>query len=179
MPNPQSIFDAAYHASLSPEILALVNTPDYETRVTLASQLASRGDIIDVPIMVYGWDPYLIMQYRQSLGYTWVPSALQPAPSIAPGVSQPGTVPYDPAHPPARSIKVSTNIADYPPFTPPKPPPPPPTDIVGPLAFGTMYLTVTGDHSPDGFPFEDARGKFIKHVDNTPFGPESFWEKVA
>jgi hypothetical protein len=180
MDNTQSNFDQAYWASQPPEVRALAAINDPGQRTAQGAQLATNGFTIDVPIMVWGWDPYLLMQLRQQFGYTWVPSALQPNVTIAPSLSQPGVVPYDPLHPPPGSILVSTNIADFPPFQPPTPAPVPLiTDLVGPQAVGTMYLTVTGDLSPDGTQWTDVRGRFVKHVFLTPFGREAYWEKIA
>jgi hypothetical protein len=181
MDSVQTAFDKAYWASEPPELQALPAIADFTQRTTRAAVLAAQGFIVDVPIMVWGWDPYLVMTMRANYGYTWVPSALQPNVSVAPGVTQPGSVPYNPANPPAGSIKVSTNIADYPPLIPP------PTstlvasdgDPVGPLSIGTLYLSVAGDTSPDGTKFTDSRGTFLKHVTITPFGRTNYWEKIA
>lgn len=38
--------------------------------------LAGQGYFIDVPIMVWGWDPYMTMYQRQIDGYTTYPDAL-------------------------------------------------------------------------------------------------------
>src|SRR5580700_10805393 len=121
MDTVQTAFDKAYWASQPPELQALPAIADLGQRCTRAAALAAQGFVVDVPIMVWGWDPYLVMTMRANYGYTWVPSALQPNIAVAPGVTQPGTASYDPAHPPAGSIRVSTNIADYPPFNPPAP----------------------------------------------------------
>ena len=181
MDSVQTAFDKAYWASEPPELQALPAIEDFTQRTTRAAVLAAQGFIVDVPIMVWGWDPYLVMTMRANYGYTWVPSALQPNVSVAPGVTQPGAVAYNPTNPPAGSIKVSTNIADYPPLTPP------PTstlvasdgDPVGPLSIGTLYLSVVGDTSPDATKFTDSRGTFLKHVTITPFGRTNYWEKIA
>ena len=85
-------FDQAYWASQPPEVQALPGMADPDQRATQAATLATNGFTIDVPIMVWGWDPYLVMTMRAQFGYTWVPSALQPPVTIAPGLSQPGVV---------------------------------------------------------------------------------------
>jgi hypothetical protein len=78
-----------------------------EQRTTLATQLASEGYSIDVPIMVWGWDPSLVTSMREADGYTWVPSALQNPIEAAPGFAGYGTVAaYNPNDPPAGSIAV-------------------------------------------------------------------------
>jgi len=107
---------------------------------------------------------------------------LQPNVSVAPTVTQPGSVSYDPSHPPVGSIRVSTNIADYPPFDPPTPPPQQQSanaDPVGIQSLGTLYLSVPGENFPDGAKFTDSRGTFLKHVTFTPFGRTNYWEKIS
>lgn len=80
-----------------------------------ARNLAAVGYKIDVPIMVWGFDPLATMVQRQIDGYTWVPSGLQDSIPIGPGLTFPGRPIYDPENPPEGSIKVSTDPADYPP----------------------------------------------------------------
>jgi len=182
MDDTQLAFDKAYWAAQPPAVRALPSIDDPDQRISRGADLASKGYTIDVPIMVWGWDPYLVMKLRSGFGYTWVPSALQPAVTIAPGLSAPGAVPYDPAHPPAGAIKVSVNIADYPPFDPPVPAQPTPAatnDPVGVQSVGVLYLSVPGETYADGAKFSDARGTFLKHIVMTPFGPANYWEKVA
>lgn len=182
--NPK--FDAAYKAAQSPEVLALMNIQDFEQRTSRAAELAAKGVTIDVPIMVWGWDPWKVMKQRSDYGFTWVPAALQPNVSVAPGVSTGGAVPYNPNNPPAGSIRVSIDIAFYKPYgqgTVAPPPPPVHTGLVGPHSVGNMYLTVVGDHSPAGTKFSgtkptDSQGNFVKHTAQTPFGTNAWWEKV-
>src|SRR5579864_7543753 len=172
MDSIQLDFDKVYWASQPPEVRALPAIDDFDQRIRRAADLAGKGFVVDVPIMVWGWDPYLVMKMRQDYGYTWVPSALQPNITVAPGVTQPGTVSYDPTHAPTGSIRVSTNIADYPAFDPPTPPPQQQSangDPVGIQSLGTLYLSVPGESYPDGAKFIDARGTFLKHVTFTPF----------
>lgn len=181
MSTTQQSFDTAYWLAQPPPVRALPSVADETTRSAQAAGLATNGYIIDVPIMVWEWDPYLIMTMRLQLGYAWVPSALQPPIYSAPGISQPGVPPYDPLHPPPGSIIVSNNIADYPPFDPPTPvnPPAPVADPVGLQAVGNIYLSVVGDTYPDGAQFTDSRGTFQKHLVVTPFGRNSYWELLA
>ncbi|HLH37950.1 MAG TPA: hypothetical protein VKX39_02280 [Bryobacteraceae bacterium] len=101
----------AYWASQPAAVQALRYAPD-DQKGEMAQQLASEGYSIDVPIMVWGWDPLATMIQRQEEGYTWVPSALQPGVSVAPGVSMPGQDSYNPNRPPAGSIQVSTAFAN-------------------------------------------------------------------
>ena len=101
----------AYWATQPPAVQALRDIPNDSDRMNMAHDLAAKGYAIDVPIMVWGWDPLTTMMIRQSYGYTWVPSATQPNIVAGPGISFPGAQDYDPAHPPAGSIKVSTDFA--------------------------------------------------------------------
>ena len=98
--------DDAYWAKQPAPVQKLREIDDMQQRQQLASQLASQGYAIDVPIMVWGWDAGKVTALRQSFGYTWVPSAQQQPVSAAPGISAPGIVPYDPNHPPTGSILV-------------------------------------------------------------------------
>src|ERR1700674_3310892 len=107
--------DSAEPPIRAAKVRALPGIAEPDQRAARGAELASQGFSIDVPIMVWAWDPYLVMKMRWEYGYTWVPSALQPAVTIAPGIGVPGPVPYDAAHPPSGSIHVSTNSQDYPP----------------------------------------------------------------
>lgn len=79
----------------------------------MAEDLAKQGYSIDLPIMVWGWDPLVTMTMRQNEGYTWVPSAFQPNIPIGPGIINVWNLPgYDPKNPPPGSIKVSTDFAN-------------------------------------------------------------------
>ena len=78
--------DQAYWASQPPAVQALQNMPD-DQRYAAAQQLANEGYTIDVPIMVWGWDPLATMVMRQDDGLTWVPSAMQADIPVAPGDS--------------------------------------------------------------------------------------------
>ncbi len=188
MDNTQQQFNDAYRAYLPPEARELMDMsyellPDRDAKANRAADLAQKGFTIDVPIMVWGWDPYLVMQLRVQFGYTWVPSALQPQVAVPPGLPGFGNLPaYDPLHPPAGSIRVSLNVADYPPFDPPPPPAAqatPPEDPVGLQSVAALYLAVPGETYQDGAKFTDSRGTFVKHITITPFGRTNYWEKVA
>src|SRR5258706_14785425 len=74
-----------------------------------AQALAQGGYALDVPIMVWNWDPVTTMGVRQSLGFTWVPSALQAPLNGAVGTGAP----------PAGLVRGSTNGGYYPPSDPP------------------------------------------------------------
>jgi hypothetical protein len=98
--------DDAYWAKQPAAIQALREIDDPDKRLEIGSKLAHQGYAIDVPIMIWGWDAGKVTAMRQSLGYTWVPSALQNPVEAAPGLTGPGITPYDPLHPPVGSILV-------------------------------------------------------------------------
>ncbi len=98
-------YSDAYWASQPPAVQAL-RYMDPDLREAKATELAHQGYTIDVPIMVWNWDPQKTMELRGQYGYTWVPSALQPNITIAPGLTVPGMQSYDPNHPPAGSIAI-------------------------------------------------------------------------
>jgi hypothetical protein len=103
----QQSFDDAYWAAQPPAVQALRTIQDPDQRAELATELANDGYTIDVPIMVWGWDPSLITSARQADGYTWVPSALQNPVEVAPGLPAVGSVAaYNPNNPPSGSIAV-------------------------------------------------------------------------
>lgn len=105
--DPQQAFDDSYWASQPAPVQALRSMQDPEQRTELATQLANEGYSIDVPIMVWGWDPSVVTSMRQADGYTWVPSALQNPVEVAPGLPSFGTsAAYNPNNPPAGSIAV-------------------------------------------------------------------------
>lgn len=176
-------FDKAYWASQPPEVQPLQGKPD----AVRAMDLAQKGFTIDVPIMVWNWDAWKVMRLREQYGYTWVPSALQPPIQEAPGIHLPGLTPYDPSNPPAGSIRVSTSIADYPPYVSSgsggTPPAPTPANYVGSLNFGDIYFALPGDPTPDGVTVTAPNGIFRKHrtVTQTPFGPmiNGYYEKIG
>ncbi|MGD0130999.1 MAG: hypothetical protein ABSE57_03090 [Bryobacteraceae bacterium] len=176
----QQQFDLAYWASQPPEVQALRAITDADQRAAQAATLATNGFTIDVPIMVWGWDAYLVMTMREQFGYTWVPSALQPPVASAPGDTEPGVAAYNPLNPPPGSILVSTNIQNYPPYSAAQTPPAPAAqDPVGVQSLGNIYLSVVGDTYPDGATFSDTRGTFEKHIVVTPFGRSGYWERIA
>lgn len=117
--NPE--FDNAYWAHQDPAVRKL-RSIDLTTFTGLnaaameADALALRGFLIDVPIMVWQWEPFKVMEQRVAYGYTWVPAARMPNVAVAPGVTQPGAASYDPSTIPPGAIKVSLDFDDYPPY---------------------------------------------------------------
>jgi hypothetical protein len=185
----QTAFNSAYWLGQPTAVRALPGISDIGERGLAAASLASQGYIIDVPIMVWAWDPYLVMKLREDYGYTWVPSALQPVVQMAPGLATPGLLPYDAKNPPMGAIIVTT--IPLPPFDPPIPQNGQQNDgiPVGVHSVGNLYLSTPGDNYPDGAKYTDAQGTFLKHVvviKNaviTPFGRTNYcayyWEKIG
>jgi hypothetical protein len=110
-------FDNAYWASQPLPVQALqqmdVSQP---ARTTLAYQLAGQGYFVDVPVMLWGWDPYMTMYQRQLDGYTTYPDALN-----------------------AQTRTVSLNLSAYPPVVTPAPE----GLLVGPQIGMSPYYFVT------------------------------------
>lgn len=174
----QDVTQAIYWASQPTAVQSLQALPDAsQERSAKAESLAKDGFKIDVPIMVWGWDAFKVMKLRKDYGYTWVPSALMPNITIAPGLMMSGTTPYDPSSPPSGSIKVSTEAKDYPPFEKP-------AEVkvsespVGPQSIGNLYLTTVGDNLPADTVVQESRGKFVKRIKSGPFGAWAYWEKL-
>jgi len=172
----QDVTNEIYWAS-QPEAVQILNSLPDAQKAQKAESLAKEGYRIDVPIMVWGWDAFKVMKMRKDYGYTWVPSALMPNITIAPGLAMVGTTPYDPNSPPSGAIKVSTESKDYPASVKPVE-----TKVntspVGPQSIGNLYLTTTGDSLPADTVVAEERGKFVKRVKVGPFGSWAYWEKI-
>ena len=101
----------AYWATQPPAVQQLRDLPTDAARSSMAHDLADQGYLIDVPIMVWGWDPLATMIVRRNQGFTWVPSAKMDSLKVAPGISFPGLPSYDPKNPPDGAIPVTTDWA--------------------------------------------------------------------
>jgi hypothetical protein len=101
-------YDDKYWASQPPEVQQLRYIDDPDERWKIVGELMAKGYKIDVPIMVWGWNPSTTTALRQAYGYTWVPHAMQESIKIAPGLTMPGVEAYDPNNPPPDSIIVDT-----------------------------------------------------------------------
>ncbi len=178
LPFPVTLTDDIYWAAQPLPVQALRNMDTASSeRATLAMQLAKQGFTIDVPIMVWNWDAVITMALRAQYGYTWVPSALQPPVLLPPGLSFPGLPTYDPNHPPAGSIRVSVNAADYPPVAPPAPPPVPgASNIVGPKNFGNYYYPGPAANGlTDGAVVTQNGTQYTYHLVAGMMGPSAFF----
>lgn len=154
-------------------------------RIAEGHRLAQEGHILDKEIDIQFADvpsaPWQIMHRRMSLGYTWVPSALQPNIEMAPGLAGPQAPAYDPANPPRGSIKVSVDPKDYPAFDPPKPAAPIPADQspVGPEIFPGMGINRYHSAPPESYPIGGTWKNYVKRGAIGPFGPSTWWEKTT
>jgi len=179
----QQIFLKAYIASKPPAIRALWDAVDDAARQTLAGQLRSQGYILDLQIDAWGWDPWTIMIVRLADGITWVyPMGQGPFTPVAGAQSGP---------PPPGTIKVSTDLAEYPPFDKAPSVAVPiifqPTNPIGrlelaygqPQGIGDIYATVLGDATRLGGIYSDARGTFVKEALAEMIGVVVVWKKTA
>lgn len=179
---PAENFGNAYWMSVSPEVRALkVMEPFSAARLEKAVQLAASGNVIDHQIQALGSNPWETMMLRKAYGYTWVPSLLQDPIIIAPGLTIPGVPSYNPNKPPAGSVKVSVDLADYPAFD--KPVEAPSVEIPAKPWFEVAqgpgrYSIRPGDASPAGALYKGAEGTFVKVKIASPFGFWSYWEVV-
>lgn len=181
----QQTFNDAYWAHQPPELQVLrgiQDTPEgWQKRSDLAHALALQGFLILPDVMVQGYDPWFVMNIRKEDGYTWLPNLLQPRITVAPGIAQAGVPMYDPSHPPAGSIKVSTDLTDYPPFTPPAAAPAHTHtgSWVGDKMTGAnnlYYAPFADDPNADGTEVSDPRGTFIKKMKALPWGVAKWYE---
>lgn len=153
-------YDNAYWPAQPNAVQALKGVsfaPDPSTgqrpSVTLGQQLLAQGYQIDIPIMVWGNDPYLEMLQRKADGFDWVAAAGQ-TPGGGTGQTPPGAI--------------TVTLTPLPPFNPP--PPPTPTPTVSPIGpdLGTMingkeaFSCAATDLNPIGFTFSDATGTYVK-----------------
>ncbi len=174
----QQKFDAAYFAAQPPSVQAVMKMPvgnsaELTAREQAAVAAAQKGALIDGEIVGWGFDAFQTMLKYQSYGYTWINNILQPAP-LPPGLSFPGFPAYDSNNPPAGSIKVSLNLADYPPYpVPAVAPPAAPIYYIGPLIPFQINEYETWDSQPNGFTVTTSAGTFVKtrQIVDGPFGP--------
>jgi hypothetical protein len=178
---PNTLTNEIYWASRDPRIQTLqqltnVSTNGTHPRFDRAVVLAQQGLVVDAVIDAWGTDAAQIMSLRTFYGYTWVPSILQPGVQEAPGFNLPGLTPYDPNNPPAGSIKVSTDAADYPPFEVPVEPPAVDltlTYVGAPIYPGSNIYSGIGDTQliSDGEEINGSKGDFkaTKTVYRSPF----------
>jgi hypothetical protein len=149
-PSIQQLFNTAYWLSQPLPVQALASITNPAAVLGLAKQLALQGYIIDYPIMVMGDMPYFVMSYRFAIGLKWDASLLQSPITTGPGGQLMfGSIPYNPAAPPAGAIivppmneltapgvDVAQLLAQWYPSSIPAPPPPPPPPagyVLGPL----------------------------------------------
>lgn len=175
----EQVFNAAYFAAQPPAVQAVLRMPtgsaaEITARQQAAIAAAKLGYLIDSEIGGFGWSAYGVMLRYQQYGYVSVNNILQPD-TLPPGISWvPGSVlgPYVPNAP--GSIKVSRNLADYPPFAPaPVPVPVTVQPYLGALLPGQSNEYYTDDQEQNGFVVTTSAGTFVKfrQVVAGPFGP--------
>jgi hypothetical protein len=123
------------------------------------------------PPLLYVFDSVhalqLVVAYDNAMGA----AAMSPG-----GIATNPTLDFSPAITTVQAVRLTKPV---PPVTPqPVSPVGPPQGVNAPSG-NPMYYTVTGDILGDGATFNDARGSFVKRVIQTPFGGESYWEKVS
>ncbi len=155
----QQQFLATYIRSKPPAVRALwpVDAQGFDdaARQVIVGRLLTEGYQLDEQIDVWGWDPLTTMLVRMNNRMTWVPIAQNGATidsPIAGGFS--GPVPVTGA------IKVSVDLADYPPFPDPPPdaPPliPPTPKVANPVgAFTGIPNTYRCAFAQDGYGLTD------------------------
>lgn len=176
-----SKFNKAYWLSQPPEIRAMASLSDREKRAAEAWTLAMDGKIIDGALHVDLFDPWYTMLVRQYLGLKWVPSYLQPPFTVAQHVAAdwPSIGKYAQDTQPLGSIKVSTNIEDYPPFDKPEVeaqpvyPPGPWMQIDE-----NRWHVAPGDQSPAGSTYISKDGTYVLKSKSSPFGIIKWWTRV-
>ncbi len=177
----QQAFNHAYWASHSPEVAELQGIQDETARIGRAVELATKGFVIDLPIMGWLWDPFVVMSLRKAAGYTWVPSLLQAPILVTPGNHILTLPDYDPMTPPPNSIKVSNDVFDYPAYVAPMPAKPSDPNAQSPVGahnVASLYLVKPWDTNPDGTVVAESRGRFKKHIMNPGSMFQSQWYEL-
>lgn len=117
--NTLTEFDNAYWAAQPIPVQQLKGMdPTTGVLYSTAMKLAGQGYFIDVPIMVWQWDPYMTMEARIASGYATYPDALG-----------------------LQTKKVSVTLSDYPAIPVPVPPA---GELIGVIiGFGPYYFPTT------------------------------------
>lgn len=112
LPKPKKTSADAYWEAQPLEVQALRSMPVGPERTAKANELAAKGHRLEKRIHIQGWDPLSAMKAYKDAGYTWVPALGQPDIPVSPGLTFFGKPSYDPANPPAGSIKVDTSFGE-------------------------------------------------------------------
>lgn len=150
-------FVKAYWAAQPPAVRAFQHMPNSNPdgtvsslRGELAVALTQQGYDVDLPIMVWDWNPYWIMQIRENEGVT------------------------NPMYLNGKPIHVSSSQANYPPFDPPAAPEPAPdTRVVGRYTgfLNWYFSTEAGKDVPNGRSVSQDGAAFVKEITQTLTGP--------
>ncbi len=144
MSNIQQDFDNAYWLHQPIPVRAMrrnvpgTEAPTDAAQLQLAQNLMGQGYLIDGPIMLWGWGPYQVMLLRRLYGFSSVPALNEDPTGVKTGEG---------------SIRVSTNISDYPPLDPPPVPAEHPAlngIYVGSTWGNGVYASLSGDPTADG-----------------------------
>lgn len=156
-------FDKAYWLHQPAPVREMQHMPNVGTDGSLTSsprgpkalELTQQGYDIDVPIMVYDWDPYFFMLVRESQGMS--ESYLN-----------------------GKKLRVSSKIEDYPPIDPPPPSAPlPDGKLVKGFAFADLYFsTDAGRLVPDGTRIQEGGVNYMKQVTQGLVGTTHLFKRV-
>lgn len=143
-------------------------------RLDPAIEAQNKGALVDLNIVVYGWDAFLVHQLRTNFGVPYVsPIVVGTGFNGLSGVPQPfpaaprGTLPTVVVDPDQPEATLNRLHALYPPPPPPPPPPDPGQKIVGNWVYGNVYGLGPGAHPDtvaDGKEYMQDGKVFVAHV---------------
>lgn len=149
-------FVKAYWLAQPPPVRAFQDMPNTlpdgmlsPERGALAQELTRQGFDVDLPIMVWDWNPYYVMEVRQNEGV------------------------INPLYLSGHVIKVSIDLADFPPYEKPAPPPLADSRFVGRYTgFLNWYFSTTaGNTVANGASVVQDGDTFVKEITFTVTGP--------
>ncbi len=132
----QHAFNSAYWMSFPPIIRSTFDPASeeaYEARKAKAVAFSQQGYKIDTFIMLMKQDPYVTMRLLQQMGFKSVPALGEEPVTLPPSLGGPSS---------AGSIKISLDLADYPPYPVPVVPPTAARSPLGPLLTGSQFIAL-------------------------------------
>ena len=161
----ESDFNTMVLASRAPDVQALLAlAPGSAARYTQALALANTGVTLDYDIDVLGQSAFVWTNYRISLGYKWIPNAIQ-TPSADTSV-------YSTLPAPAGSILVTDDPKAYPVYVAPGNPQPAPgvtwVDTAVTMADGITYRATPACIAQQGSADPIPNG--MEYTENDPSG---------